>query len=567
VLPAARTLRRMAKLSTFRARRRSAAEKHALLPLQREIGSIDRLSRRKYVQEFTEAYQSYERVISKDSLLRFCADADTLLVSDFHALDSCQFFLCETLEELTRTQQRPLVLLLEAIFTRDQHIVDEWQADVISDGELRQRLRFDLDWGYEWEPFLHTLKLTRELRIPIYGADCAPRGNMRRISQRDRHAADAVARARRSHPDALLVVLFGESHLAPNHLPREVSERMPAECVRTVLQNVDALYFHSAGELHQQIAALRVDASTAAVFNATPIEKWQSYRLWIARWREESRNPDFTPALYDLIDALLAFLHIGRYPDNDVSSRYFIDCYPEVANVSSLSRARALIARKRLPELRRRESLAQVIEHGSCYIPELNLLVVHRLRMQAAAKDVSCFVHHACRDFRETAGWPNGMQTEERFYARVLEYALVDFGARVLYPSRPVNEEDDLCSLYSQAEDQVEAGIPLSTQEHMRILDCVMLHRDYELHSRSYATKPALLQEFLSAPVMTLEVLAKYLGELLGSDLYRSYIAGRTSRRETRSLFFRNLAEGDAREIYFATVRRVRQGRADLLAA
>jgi hypothetical protein len=62
-------------------------------------------------------------------------------------------------------------------------------------------------------------------------------------------------------------------------------------------------------------------------------------------------------------------------------------------------------------------------------------------------------------------------------------------------------------------------------------------------------------------------VLAKYLGELLGSDLYRSYIAGRTSRRETRSLFFRNLAEGDAREIYFATVRRVRQGRADLLAA
>lgn len=557
----------MAKLSTFRARRRSAAEKHALLPLQREIGSIDRLSRRKYVQEFTETYQSYERVISKDNLLRFCAEANTLLVSDFHALDSCQFFLCEKLEELTRIQQRPLVLLLEAIFTRDQHILDEWQAEAISDGELRQRLRFDLDWGYEWEPFLHTLKVARGLRIPIYGADCAPRGNMRRISQRDRHAADTVARARSAHPNAMLVVLFGESHLAPNHLPREVRERMPAECVRTVLQNVDALYFHSAGELHQQITALRVDACTAAVFNATPIEKWQSYRLWIARWREESRNPDFTPALYDLIDALLAFLHVGRYPEDDGSSRYFIDCYPEVANASSLLRAQALIARKRLPEMRRRQLLAQVIDDGSCYIPELNLLVVHRLRMQAAARDVSCFVHHACRDFKETVGWNNGMQTEERFYGRVLEHALVDFGARVLYPSRPVNEENDLCSLYSQAEDTLEAEMLLSTQEHVRILDCVMLHRDYELHSRSYARKPDLLQEFLSAPVMTLELLAKYLGELLGSDLYRAYIAGRISRRETRSLFFRKLAAGDAREIYFSTVRRVRQGRADLLAA
>src|SRR6185437_16934720 len=92
----------MSKLSTFRARRRSAAQKHALAPLRREIGAIDPLSRRKYVQEFTQAFQRYERAISRDTLLRFCAEADTLLVSDFHALDACQFFLCELMEELIR---------------------------------------------------------------------------------------------------------------------------------------------------------------------------------------------------------------------------------------------------------------------------------------------------------------------------------------------------------------------------------------------------------------------------------------------------------------------------------
>ena len=113
----------MAKLSTFRARRRSAAEKRALLPLQRHIGSVDRLSRRKYLQDFTEAYQTYERVISKEAFQRFCAEADTLLESDFHALDSCLFFLCGLLEEFASTR-RPIVLLLEAIFTRDQHLRD-----------------------------------------------------------------------------------------------------------------------------------------------------------------------------------------------------------------------------------------------------------------------------------------------------------------------------------------------------------------------------------------------------------------------------------------------------------
>ncbi|MBV9435976.1 MAG: ChaN family lipoprotein, partial [Acidobacteria bacterium] len=198
----------MTKLSHFRARRRSAAEKRLLLPLQREIGSVDRLSRRKYLQEFNQAYPRYERIIPKSELFRFCAQAGTLLISDFHALDTCQFFLCEVLEELAQSQARPLVLLLEAVFTRDQHIVDEWQAGRISDGELKSRLRFVLEWGYEWEPFLHTLKVARDLDIPIIGADCPPRGSLRRISRRDRHAAEIAARVRRAMPDALIVVFF-----------------------------------------------------------------------------------------------------------------------------------------------------------------------------------------------------------------------------------------------------------------------------------------------------------------------------------------------------------------------
>jgi hypothetical protein len=558
----------MAKLSTSRARRRSAAEKRALLPIQRQISSVDRLSRRKYLQEFTEAYQTYDRAISKESFNRFCAEADTLLVSDFHALDSCQFFVCELLEELAG-HHRPVALLLEAIFTRDQHILNEWQTDSISDDELRQRLRFNLDWGYEWEPFLHTLKVARSLSIPIYGADCPPRGNMRRIAQRDCHAADTVERVRRRHPDATIVVFFGESHLAPNHLPREIGKRLRGESVRTVLQNVDALYFRSAGELRHRIAALQVNANTAAVFNATPVEKWQSYRLCIARWRDESGKPaDFTPALYDLIDAMLDFLHVSRYADEAESSRYFVDCYPEVTNVGSLLRTRGLLDRKPLTQARRNQLLTKVAEHGSCYIPELNLVVVHRLRMQAIAKDIAQFVHHACRTFEEVcATSSDGQSSEEAFYLRVLEHAVVDFGARVLYPSHRVGEEKTLASRYAEPREDIEAGTLLTYREYVRILDCVMLHRDYELYSRSYASKPALLQQVLAGPLPGMELLAEYMGELLGSDLYGAYIAGRFSRREARSLFFRKLSSASAREIYFGIVRRVRHRRADYLAA
>jgi len=552
----------MARLSTFRARRRSAAEIHALLPLQRRISSIDPLSRRKYVREFVKAFETYERVISRESLIAFCGEADTLLVSDFHALDACQFFVCELLEELS-VAGRPLALLLEAIFTRDQHILDEWQAQSISDDELRHRLRFETEWGYEWEPFLHTLKIARSLHIPIHGADCAPRGNMRRIVERDIHAADTLARIRKKYPDALLLVFFGESHLAPNHLPQQARQKLGRECVRTVLQNVDALYFRSAGEAHERVTALRVNQDTAAVFNATPVEKWQSYRLCISRWQEEPRkSPDFTPIVYDLIDALLAFLHIERYADDDFGSRYLVDCYPEVANVASVMRAKALLARRGLPQTRHAAALAHLVERGSCYIPELNLYMVQRLRMEAATLDVACFVHHACRNFQEVPTAEHGQEySEEAIYVRALDQALIQFGARILYPSHLLNDEQDFFAKYSVPKEEIEATMLLSYRQYMRMLDSVMLHRDYELYANRYAAKPTLLQDFLNGPVRPWPLFADLLGELLGIDLYRAYLAGKVSRGTVRSLYFRKLRNGNAREIYFSLARRVRERR------
>lgn len=557
----------MGKLCTFRARRRSAAEKRVLLPIQRHISSIDGVSRLKYVQEFTEAFKSYQRPISFEELLRFCLETDILLVSDFHALDTCQDFLAALVEQLARGERR-LVLLLETVFTRDQHILDEWQAGMIADRELRKRLRFDLDWGYEWEPFLNTLKAARARTIPVYGCDCWPRGNVRRIAQRDRHAADCVANIRSTHPTALVLVMFGESHLAPNHLPQRLRERLPGERVHSVLQNVDALYFRAAGELHRQVEALQVDSQTAAVFNATPVEKWQSYRMWLARWRSQRRGGgDFTPAVYDLIDALLAFLHIERYADDDVGTRYFVDCYPEVVRVSSLWRARRIFERRHLPQTRVDQVFKCLLETGVTYVPELNLLTIYQMRMQPVAQAVAAFVHHACRDFAETdPSWPT-QEREDAFYARALEYALVDFGARILYPSHPLSEEEDIFALYAQPREEVEATTLLSYRDYMHMLDCVMLHRDYELHTRSYTAKPWMLQEFLEGGVSTLELLTQHLGALLGADLYRAYLAGRFSRRASRSLFFRKLNEGNVQDVYFATVKRIRQRRTERSAA
>src|SRR5262249_792735 len=150
-----------------------------------------------------------------------------------------------------------------------------------------ERIRFDLDWGYEWEPFYKLLETARLHAEAIYGLDCMPREDLRKIGARDRHAAAKVVEIREMHPEAQIMILFGESHLAPNHLPKLLREYLPGAKVLTILQNVDALYWKAAGELCDRVEAVQVTDDVVCVFNATPLEKYENYRLCLDRWSRE----------------------------------------------------------------------------------------------------------------------------------------------------------------------------------------------------------------------------------------------------------------------------------------
>ena len=197
----------MATTSILRSRR-SAAQLHAIASVEREIRAIDPAAGRKYLRDFREAYRSYQKVLGASDVRYEIAKAGTVLVGDYHALPSSQRYLAELLRD-PELQQRPIVLGVETIFSRDQHILDEWFRGEIDENELRQRIRFELDWGYDWAPFCELLSAARDHGASIYGLDCMPREDLRKIGARDRHAADKIAELRQRHSDALILILFG----------------------------------------------------------------------------------------------------------------------------------------------------------------------------------------------------------------------------------------------------------------------------------------------------------------------------------------------------------------------
>src|SRR5712671_928521 len=216
--------------------RRSAAQLHALAGVEREIRAQDSNGRRKYLREFAAAFRNYESVLDAQQVQAALHAADIVLVGDYHALPAAQRYAASLIEQRSLAGDRPVVLGVETIFARDQHILDEWWRREIDETELRQRIRFDLDWGYDWSPFYELLTAARDHGEAIYGLDCMPRENLRKIGERDRHAAAKIAEIHGRHPDAVILVLFGESHLAPAHLPRVLQQQMPGSRILTVLQ-------------------------------------------------------------------------------------------------------------------------------------------------------------------------------------------------------------------------------------------------------------------------------------------------------------------------------------------
>ena len=132
--------------------RRSAAQLHALAGVEREIRVQDSHNRRKYLREFNQAFRSYESLLDAQQLRSTLNSADIILIGDYHALPAAQRQAATLIEQRALVGDRPVVLGVETIFARDQHILDEWWRREIDETELRQRIRFDLDWGYDWAP-------------------------------------------------------------------------------------------------------------------------------------------------------------------------------------------------------------------------------------------------------------------------------------------------------------------------------------------------------------------------------------------------------------------------------
>lgn len=314
-------------------------QRRAVERLKASLFGSDPLVRSQYIQDYHREFRSYRSRIGRDELFAACLRSDIVLVGDYHALPSCQSFAAELVEHMAAGCPRVL-LFLEMVFGRDQRALDRLLTGEIDDEQFRRSIRYEREWGYPWDGYGRLLAAARRAGVPVIAADAPPRGGLRLIRRRDRHAALRVTQWLLAEPGARAIVLFGESHIARGHLPREVSLQLERAGARrrsmVIVQNVEEIYWKLARDGEDVAEAVRIDAGRFAVFNASPLAKYEAYRQTLLNWSQQrDEAPDYLPSVHHLIGLLVSHLGIDPYRAQSgpgaAHAIPLVDLYPEVA--------------------------------------------------------------------------------------------------------------------------------------------------------------------------------------------------------------------------------------------
>ncbi len=519
--------------------------------LRREVLGADGSLRHPYFRALERRLSAGRpRRIPLDRVHRECEAARLVYVGDFHAVAACQEFAADLLCRLKAAG--PVALGIEFVYARQQAALDRRQSGDLDDASFLRRIHYREEWGYPWRGYGALLDRARDLAVPVVALDSPPRAGFDGIARRDERAARRIASRLGSSPDERLLVLIGESHLAPGHLPAKVGRRLSrlghaVEDV-TIFQSPDAPYWRLLAARDEPPEAAALGAGTFAVFHTPPIAKYEAYRQVLERWREDvppDEEVDLTPAVHHLVGVLLGWLGIDprrhRIRHRGGWAEDLADAFPEVY---SGPEARALLgpilAEHGRSPAEAREAGARLDSRGALYEPRSNTVFLLRYLPGRAAGEGARFLRAALSGKLFAVPEEAAADPVDRAYSAAYDEGLAYLGSLLVDPAGDYLLPDDRRAL-AAAGGRAERGVGAASALRDR---WIASHLRFET-GRSWVVPEEIARPLRGARGVR-RALARDLGHRLGWSLFERVRSGDLGERDLRTLFSRPLAPARA---------------------
>ncbi len=467
---------------------------------------------RRYEARYRRATKSYTRVSTLAEVRKAACAADIVYVGDYHTLKLAQTGYLDLVREAVKTNRR-VVLALELVEGRHQHTVDEFLLGKLSETEFLGAIGHPYRGAFDiWPNFAPILELAREKGLMVLAIDKRSRSKSS-LDERDIFAAQQIAAVSRAEDRPLVLVLMGQFHITPAHLPARTREAL-SDVQRehlVVYQNAEGVYWRLAEKgLADTTEAVEVRPGEMAIVSASPVVCQQSFLDYLEAELGDSPLDDSAAAstFRDLARAL------GRLVNVDVN-KALRDV--EVATAGDLTLIERLskrghFRRGELDMLRR-----HVLSRESAYIPRARMAYLASLSLNHAAEEATHFVRHVA--VGEAMEKPR--KRSDAFWARCLEEALGFFGSRLLNPKRRCTQLAEWSAMFA-------GGSP--AQRDVSAFVLALKAAEAEGAAASRRLIPMADDHLFHA-------VSHALGYLLGEALARAFEDGRLTRKEMRALF------------------------------
>jgi len=326
--------------------------------------------------------------------------ARILLLGEYHPLPSALETAAQLLEA---SRGRPVALGLEMIHARDQAPLERFLDGRLGESEFRRRIRYEVEWGYPWPAAARLLRRARALSIPVLGLDMPPRGGVENLGWRDRVAARRIAKvAATLGPRGMLLVVFGEAHLAASHLPRALTgEGIDAAAVARVLHDLPT--GNGRGRRDPRPLWLTDGNGVFVRQRARQGSRERALRRVVARWmaeEPEAAELDLPLLVHGLVDALARIAGIDPRRTPAGPARWLADTYPLVFGPGDRNAFSRWLADTRALAIAPRTALTLASRRGAVFIPEANAVYLARLSLPLALAQAALFLARALAPVR-----------------------------------------------------------------------------------------------------------------------------------------------------------------------
>ncbi len=383
----------------------------------------------KYYKEYRKVFKNSYKIVTKRILLNEILKTNLIFIGDFHTLKRAQEFQLEVINFLNKNKKE-VVLYLEPFAFSDKKILDEYLKGKINEEFFLYKIKYKKNWGFEWENYKILLNYAKEKGIEVYGINLKEDAS---LIQRDKFAGKFISEKIKENQKKTHLVIIGDLHLAPNHLPLEVLKNYINNLSYLIIyQNSETIFLKEMekGE-EKNLKFVQINPKSFCVFNTPPWEKYQSWLAYLLRSKiVEDRN--FDDLALTLLEKIGKIYNKKWEVNLEVKTFEEIDFLPELLGVEDSYPFFNLI-QKNYP----------------VYIPKLDIIWLPFPDLLNFVEELSHFIF-----YKENKIEKEHIFQEENLLNRIFYYSFGYINTKMLFEERKTQSIRELKKILKEKSDE-----------------------------------------------------------------------------------------------------------------